>query len=101
MARERRANNDGTTSLYDPKIKKIFAAAIKLYTLAIDNPPEDKHDQSILYGNRCQAYISLADWHHSTVADENQREIIDLALIDGKKSIELDPKWSKGYYKTA
>ena len=53
MARERRANNDGTTSLYDPKIKKIFEAAIILYTLAIDNLSEDKHDQSILYGNRC------------------------------------------------
>jgi serine/threonine-protein phosphatase 5 len=60
-----------------------FSKAIELYTKAIEcNPNEASY-----YGNRSFAYI--------------KSEFYGYALQDANKSIELDPKYIKGYYRRA
>lgn len=58
---------------------KQYDQAIEAYSEAIRIDPTDK----VFYSNRSAAYLSKGD-------AEN-------ALKDGKKSVELDPSWPKGY----
>mmetsp|Transcript_34644 Transcript_34644/g.87084 ORF Transcript_34644/g.87084 Transcript_34644/m.87084 type:complete len:262 (+) Transcript_34644:112-897(+) len=67
---------------------KFFAAkeyeqAIEWYTKAIGLYADDH----AFYSNRSAAYIALDNF--------------DAALEDGRKCIELNPKWIKGYYRAA
>lgn len=64
--------------------KKLqFSKAIESYTFAIDNNPAEPS----YYGNRSFAYL--------------KSEFYGYALSDANKSIELDPKYVKGYYRRA
>lgn len=60
-----------------------FAKSIEFYTLAIENNP----NEASYYGNRSFAYI--------------KSEFYGYALIDANKSIELDARYIKGYYRRA
>ncbi|RNA29186.1 serine threonine- phosphatase 5 [Brachionus plicatilis] len=60
-----------------------YSKAIESYTLAIENNP----NESSYYGNRSFAYL--------------KSEFYGYALSDADKSIELDPKYVKGYYRRA
>lgn len=65
------------------KKEQNFSKAIEFYTQAIEfNPKESSY-----YGNRSFAYI--------------KSEFYGYALADANKSIELDPKYVKGYYRRA
>eukprot|EP01012_Entosiphon_sulcatum_P057049 TRINITY_DN80769_c0_g1_i1.p1 TRINITY_DN80769_c0_g1~~TRINITY_DN80769_c0_g1_i1.p1 ORF type:complete len:504 (-),score=95.10 TRINITY_DN80769_c0_g1_i1:138-1649(-) len=59
-----------------------YLDAIECYSKAITLNPSDK----FLYGNRGQAYCKLGKF--------------DLAIADSLKSTELDPNFSKGFYRT-
>ena len=56
-----------------------FAGAVAAYTEAIGHDPNDK----VFYSNRSAAYAQMKDW--------------DKALEDGKKCVEVDPTFAKGY----
>lgn len=60
-----------------------YSKAIESYSLAIDHLPTE----ASYYGNRSFAYL--------------KSEFYGYALSDANKSIELDPKYVKGYYRRA
>lgn len=64
------------------RAKKI-KAALKLYSEAIDEAP----DNAVLYSNRCACHLALDDLH--------------LAEGDAKKATELDPTFLRGWLRLA
>lgn len=83
-----------------------FARAAELYTLAIENNPNDP----AYYGNRSFAYIksefygkNLVPWldYHVVKLVISLVPFKGSALSDANKAIQLDPKYIKGYYRRA
>lgn len=66
-----------------PLAAKDYENAVKYYTQAIELNPTN----AIYYGNRSLAYL--------------RTECYGYALADATKSIELDKKYIKGYYRRA
>ncbi|XP_041372598.1 uncharacterized protein LOC121385873 [Gigantopelta aegis] len=60
-----------------------FTLAVNLYTEAVKNDPLNY----ICYGNRAQAYLKLSKYRE--------------ALCDSRRSITINKKWAKGYYRYA
>jgi serine/threonine-protein phosphatase 5 len=65
------------------QIAQDHPKAIQLYTLAIEKNP----NEASYYGNRSLAYV--------------KSEFYGYALQDANKSLEIDPKYIKGYYRRA
>lgn len=62
---------------------QVYTVAIKLYTKAIEL---DK-DVAVFYGNRSMAYL--------------RKELYGSALEDAEKALQIDPNYTKGYYRRA
>lgn len=65
--------------------QKEYQQALEKFTLAIAVAPEEA--QAVLYSNRSAAYAQLEDFKN--------------ALADGKRAVELKPKWAKGHNRVA
>ena len=69
-----------------------------MYTQALAGAPEDK----TLYANRCLARLKWVEKQEKEEKKEKkEEEVVELALADAEKALELDSTWLKGYHRKA